>query len=275
MSLKRHTLSQQASPTDIRFQQVLDDLAMVARDPAALPAYASIFAGTAQITDTAQLPSSTTLGPGAVGAQMLTPQLQRTVFGNWTLDPINSPEKLEVIRCACQWIVYGPEFASRSGGNLLASPLQAPGPGRHFGVLDRLTKLPSGWLQVGRSREIPRKASYKARSNGTCVWVMPEGVQGLADFSLIVQDIARIDINSPTLYCLAPKASDLTFPTMGMATPNCIVPCVKTNYIVAEVSIGPCGNLVPDFQYLRYRVENVGSDANLRSQINAAASGLH
>src|ERR1700722_321278 len=81
IALERHTLSQAASPTDIRYQEVMDNLAMVARDPYALPAYSSIFAGTAQIADTAQLVSTTTIGPGAA-AQALNPQYTRAVTGN-------------------------------------------------------------------------------------------------------------------------------------------------------------------------------------------------
>ncbi len=60
LALKRCTLEQGATPTDIRYQEVLDDLAMVAHDPYALPAYSSIFAGSAVVTDTAPCVSTTT-----------------------------------------------------------------------------------------------------------------------------------------------------------------------------------------------------------------------
>jgi hypothetical protein len=160
-ALKRHTLNQAASPTDIRYQEILDNLAMVARDPSTLPSYSSIFAGTAQITDSAQMASTTTFGPGS-GAQVLNPQFTRATVGNWTLDPINVPEKLEAMRCACRWVVYGREAACQDCAGLLASPQQAPYPGRHFGVADRLAKLPQGWLNVGY--KAPMHARYKAHS---------------------------------------------------------------------------------------------------------------
>ena len=92
MALNRHTLSQGATPMDIRYSEVLENLAMVARDPAALPAYSSIFAGTAQITDTSQFASSTGVGPGASTSLILNPQFTRGVVGNWALDPTNAPK---------------------------------------------------------------------------------------------------------------------------------------------------------------------------------------
>jgi hypothetical protein len=274
LALERHTLKQEATPTDIRYQEVLDNLAMVAHDPSALPAYSSIFAGTAQITDTAQLVSTTTFGSKAA-AQVINPQLTRGALGNWTLDPINAPEKLEAIRCACQWVIYGQEFACHDCNGLLASPEQAPYPGRHFGVADRLSHLPQGWVHVGKLLEVPAKARYKAHSGDTWVWVMPEDMEALADFSLVLQDIARVDINSTTILFIRPTPSDFVFPANPLdKTPCCAGPYKDTKpNVIAEVSVDPCGCLMPDTPYYRWRTENVGSDPSLRSQINAA--GLH
>jgi hypothetical protein len=275
LALERHTLSQAATPTDIRYQEVLENLAMIARDPAALPAYSSIFAGTAQITDTSQFASTTSVGPGATSAQIASPQFTRAVVGNWTLDPINTPEKLEAIRDACRWVIYGQEVACRETPGLLASPAQAPYPGRHFGVADRLASLPNGWVRVGSRGEVPLGARYKAHCGDTWVWVMPGDTRALAEFNLILQDIARVDINSMTLQFVRPAPSDFTFPTKSI--PH--TPCTTTPFfeappgVIAEVSVDPCGKLMPDIPYYRWRVENVGSDAALRSQVNAA--GFH
>jgi hypothetical protein len=274
-ALERHTLSQVATPTDIRYQQVLDNLAMVAHDPAALPAYSSIFAGTTQITDTAQLASTTSFGPPGNGGQIVSPQFTRGVSENWTLDPINAPEQLEAVRCACRWVVYGEEIACHDCVGLLASPEQAPYPGRHFGVADDLAKLPVGWLRVGRRRDVPAKARYSAQCGDSWVWVMPEDTQALADFNLILQNIARVDINSTTLQFIRTGPSDFQFPTK---TCTCL-PCNNGHcvtgdaFVVADVSVDSCGHLMPDIPYYRWRVDNLGSDANLRSQITAA--GLH
>jgi hypothetical protein len=267
----------------------MDNLALVASEPYALPAYSSIYAGTAQVTDTAQIASTSTIGSG-VAAQVASPQYTRAVLGNWTLDPINVPEKLEAIRCACQWAVYGRDFACRDCADILSSPpaydvLAVPShthndferrTWRHFGVINRLANLPDGWLRRGCKSDVPPDACYRAHYGKTWVWVMPGATGYLAEFTLILQDIARIDSNSPTLLAIQPNPSDFTFPTVSAS----IKPCPTGPYsstklvgVIAEVSVDRCGNLVSDKPYYPWRLENVGSDSNLRSQINAA--GLH
>jgi hypothetical protein len=48
-------------------------------------------------------------------------------------------------------------------------------------------------LQVGRLKDVPLGACYKAHCGGTWVWVMPDGMAGLADFTLVLHDIATLD----------------------------------------------------------------------------------
>jgi hypothetical protein len=288
LAAKRHALNQEVTSTDIRYQEVVDNLALIYHDPAALPAYCSIFAGSVQVNDSEQIVSQTTVGPGAVGAQVFTPQLTRQATGNWSLDPINTPEKLEAMRAACQWVLFGSGFAwNHDCDRTLLNPEQAlcrmPAPAcfrtRHFGVWNRLCCLPptDAWLWRGRDCDCPGKACYEGRCGEDCVCVLPEGMGGLANFTLILQDIARVDINSPTLICIQPFPSDLQFPTKAPDTwPCCTGPYVATKpYCVADTNIDGCGRLAPDTVYFPWRVENYGSDAALRSQITTAAAGLH
>ncbi len=284
LAVKRHAFNEQLTSTDIRYQEVLDNLARIAHDPFALPAYSSIYAGLAQITDTTQLVSTTTLGTPN-GMQAITPQFTRAEFANCTLDPINAPEKIEAMRAACQWVIYGPQFAfAHDPGRILANPQEAPIRGRHFGVADGLAKLPPHWLYVSRTENVPACAKYSAEYCGTRVWVTPEGIRGLADFTLILQYIARIDINAQTLQYIRPTPSSLAFLTNSLScippeiqqTPSDAIPPYASGHpmhVLAQVSVDPSGNLVPDAPSYRPRVENLGSDANVRSQINAA--GLH
>jgi hypothetical protein len=248
LSLERHTLAQAGSVIDLRYREVLDNLALIANQPTALPAYSSIFSGLAQVTDTGQVLSTTIwqrvrgvpVVQNGFASEAASPQVSRTVFQNWTLDPIVVPEKIEAMRCACQWVLYGPERACSDCPDLLASPDQAPGPGRHFGVADRLARLPKGWLQVGRLKDVPLGACYKAHCGDTWVWVMPDGLPGLADFTLVLQDIARVDSNSPTLFNLPPAPSGLRVdarPHDAPESPNCA--------FAATVALDACGQLVP------------------------------
>jgi len=277
-SLEHHTIAQAGTASELRYREVVDNLAMVAHDPYALPVYTSIFAGTAQVTDTAQIGSTTlwqhvarTASAGnqsGFASEALNPQnplASRSVLENWTLDPIVVPEKLEAIRCACRWVVYGPERACADCPGLLASPEQAPFPGRHFGVADRLASLPPGWLHVGRHKDVPLCAAYKSHTGDTWVWVTPDGLQSLADFTLVLQDIARINSNSPTLFYPLPLPSPLRFVTRAYTGPD-----GRQFEVSALLAVDADGHLVRDQPYYRWREDNVGADAHLRSQINAA-----
>jgi hypothetical protein len=273
---KRHALDQEKTSSDIRCQEVLDNLALVAHDSFALPAYSSIYAGSAFVQDTTQIASLTTLGPGmAVAGESVTPQFTRLATGNWALDPPPAPEKLEAIRGACQWVVCGPQFAqAHDYERVLQSPLQAPFPGRHFGVTERLCRLPQGWLWIGPHCNVPRGATYTSHSGDTWVWVMPDGVCGLADLTLIIQDIARVDINSKSILYQRPLPAEFDFPTRPIpARCQSEVFAGTQSSITAAVMVDECGNLAPDLPYYRWRLENLGSDPSLRSQISAA--GIH
>jgi hypothetical protein len=274
-SLEHYTLGQSATAIDLRYHEVLANLALIADDPCTLPAYSTIFTGTAQVSDTAQLSATTTLqtiggkiGNG-FGSQNAAPQLTRNISENWALDPLVTPEKLEAMRCACRWVLFGPAAVSGECAELLAGPEQAPTPGRHFGVADRLAALPTGWLHHGKLHHVPPGACYKAHCRGTWVWVMPDGIKGLAEFTLILQEIAHVNINSLTVFVVQPTPSDFSFLTTPLETcgPDGKPMTVK----VAAVVPVNCGlEIVPNLPYYRLRLDNVGSDAHLRSQISAA-----
>src|SRR5690242_12755450 len=55
LSLERQTIRQSASTSDLQYQEVMDNLAMIACDPAFLPSYSTIFAGTTDVSDTISL----------------------------------------------------------------------------------------------------------------------------------------------------------------------------------------------------------------------------
>ena len=296
LALERHTLSQGESVAALRAQEVLDNLALVANDPAGLPAYSSIFAGTAQVTDSAQfgatflwlvkgVMSSSTYGLFSEAANM---QLSRSVSQNWSLDPLVVPEKVEAMRCACRWVVCGPEKACGSCPGLLASPEQDHSPGRHFGVEERLARLPPCWLHIGRCAEVPKAARYKAHCGATWVWVMPDGLTGLADFTLVLQDIARIHINSESLFywppppCVYSRGSGNRAAQEGDKAIGIDNPAAKNDSKMTAIA-GPATlevsayvdrnqHLVPVVPYRQVRFENLGSDPSIRSQVSAAGA---
>jgi hypothetical protein len=275
VSLNRNTLAQAASTEDLRYKEVLDGLAAVANDPAALPAYASVYSGTAQVTDTEQMISTTMwqhvkgMGPqNGFASEAANPQFTRSVSLNWSLDPIVVPEKLEAVRAACQWVLYGPGHLSGDGLSLLSSPDQAPTPGRHFGVADRLARMPPGWLHVGALKDVPVRACYKGHCGATWVWITPDGLEGLADFTIVVQDIARVSSNSPTLFAVPLPTSAVRVVT---DTCDAVGPCGNPGAISALLTVDPMHRLAPAYPYYPLRVDNVSTESHFTSKISAAS----
>jgi hypothetical protein len=204
-ALERSSLSQTESVAVLRSREVLEDFARTQQDPCALPAYASYYVGGVAVTDSASLGATTVwqhvVGANGFGSQNVNPALSRQLVQNWTVDPVIDPEKLEAMRWCFRYVLSGRESLGDDGVSLLARPDQVPGaPGRHFGVLDQLERLPPNWLFVGSLHDVPLNACYKAHVGNAWVWVTPDGVKGLADFTLILQDIARVNINSWTLF---------------------------------------------------------------------------
>ena len=195
ISLERYTLNQVQSSKEFQIKQVLNALATVAANPDALPSFAVLEDGISRVQDTETLNAITvwTRAVGSFASQNLGVTLSRMPQGQWTVDPVVDDEQLAALRCACQWVLYGPEAACKDRPGLLTDPQQDFSPGPHFGVADRLAHLPPGWLHVGRITEVPAFACSKAHCGNTWVWVMPDGTEGLADFILVLLDIATLD----------------------------------------------------------------------------------
>ena len=57
-------------------------------------------------------------------------------------------------------------------------------------LCDIATKLPPGWFQVGERKDVPKNACYVGHAKICCrecyVWVCPDGLRALADFTLSI-----------------------------------------------------------------------------------------
>jgi hypothetical protein len=273
-ALNRQTLAQAASTEDLRYKEMLDGLAAVANDAAMLPAYAAVYTGTAVVTDTEQMMSTTIwqhvkgMDPqNGFASDAVNPQFSRSVGLNWSIDPLVVPEKLEASRAACRWAVYGSETLSENDRSLLASPAQSPTPGRHFGVADRLARLPPVWLYVGALKDVPLRACHKAHCRGTWVWVTPEGLGGLAEFTVVIQDIMRVSSNSPTLFAVPPPTCAVRVVT---DTRDTVCPCGNPGALSALLMVDCMHRLAPAYTYYPLRVDNVSTESHFSSKISAA-----
>jgi hypothetical protein len=258
-SLERHTVAQTDSAIEVRYREAIDNLAMVADNWSALPSYATIYSGSATVQDTGQIVLNSTVPYYSVGSDVVNPSFQRQITQLWTLDPLLDPERMEAIRAACQWAIGGPDRVYKDSMSLLIRPEQAPaGPDRHFGVADDLARLPAGWLKVGRHRDIPKCAVYKAHRRDTWVWVTPEGMQGLADFTLILQRIARVPINGGAVLNLPPAFTPIVFRTADSVASH---PFQST----VQAVVNENAQLVTDFPYFKLRIDDNRADSQLIS----------
>jgi hypothetical protein len=284
-ALRRDTVSLAETSMELRYREVMQNLALIDANPEALPAYTSIFAGTADLTDSIQAAPTTTWqrsqlvakGPFVTlfSQQSLDLPASRTLKDNWQLDPTIVPEKLQAIQCACRWVLFGYQQAGPESWMLGPGPAPSPSSSetqlaaRHcfFKVSDRLWPLdPSRccWLHHAQRRsEIPRSASYWAGCRGKYIWVDAGGMQSLSEFTLIVQTIAR----SVYDLTLQPAAStqQVTYDSVSLGDGR----TGRLTWYVDHMGT-PTPGLGLSALPRKQRIDNVGNGADVKSAISAA-----
>ena len=240
LALERQTVNQSQTAADYRYQATLHCLATVAAQPDTLPSYALLSNGTTSVTDTGMLsPALAWSGaPEVFASTAIAVTASRSPILNWTVSPVADYTQLEAMRCACQYVLF-PEQVSPYCHFFLADPEDPEAalvPGPHFGVLARLNRLPQGWLHRGRRCDVPAEACYKEHCGDTWVWVLPDGLEGLAGFTLILQDIATL----------------LVAPTDGSLPQNLTPPLLVTLWVVE--------NTLPNLRTVMIDIKKVGNE---------------
>src|SRR4029077_19986659 len=93
-------LKQAKTVTDMRFQEALSNMAILANNPSVLPYYSVLSAGSTQVSDQGTLNPSIEWVHAGFSKAALSLTGQRTLQDNWTVDSIKEPEKLAAMRCA-------------------------------------------------------------------------------------------------------------------------------------------------------------------------------
>ncbi len=192
LALERHTRNQTATLVDLRFQQVMNNLAATAANSAVLPSYAPIGEGISAIQDTVIFDPKT-LWQRATFKGFMSESIsltgQRQPQPQWTLDPASEPPQLEAMQYALIWALCcsPPPPCSDAEKRL-----------KQFQVYDALLNLPAGWLHQGECKGSSTKPLYRGNCGGVNVWVTAEGMEGLSAFTLIIQDIATVLVPSLT-----------------------------------------------------------------------------
>jgi hypothetical protein len=292
-ALERTTISQAESAMDLRYRQVIENLALVNANPTALPAYSTIFSGTADVNDNVKLTSVTSWARTAVkpfgfmtafSTESVDVLGSRAIKNTWALDPTIVPEKLRAMRAICCWVTHGEQAVEEADKALLES-YQAPDyekgipgspKGYYFGVIERVRALPDGWLNcVDHRRHIPRRACYWAGCHGKYVWVGAEGMEGFSEFTLIMQGIARVQF--ATLFYPPPRTRTIARSIPFNLPPEPGAPASGSPQDSATVTVylDEDGLLTPGEGQPaippKVRYDNVGQYSQLTSIVNASS----
>jgi hypothetical protein len=246
-------INQGATLPELQYQQVLDNLALFAANPAALPWHINLREGTSQLTDSLSGGAALDTGPPVTWF----PQLlgSRTAVAQWGGSPVIDVTELRLLRIAFRRAhgasdMPSPAFldelthelkeqiasnadlryeselfyelqgrASRSSQELDARMITTnddavcgdPEPMRDRSPLARnvcrkiatiqndLAMIQPGWFYVGFKRDVPKEACYVGKSGKCYVWVGPEGLDQLTEFTLTVLKLSSLIKETQTL----------------------------------------------------------------------------
>ncbi len=130
-SLQRNTVKQIETIADVRYEEALNNLAMLDVSPWSLPSYSSIFSGTTKVLDQSTISPTGNIGqdvlsmsPVKLGVThfqtgSLDVPSQRQVSDTWSLDPVTEPEKLRAMRGLCVWVLHGQQAVSPEDARLM------------------------------------------------------------------------------------------------------------------------------------------------------------
>ncbi len=252
--LRQRTINQASTLPELQYQQVLNNLASFAVNPAALPWHVNLREGTTQLTDSVTGGSLVDLGPPAVTQ----PQLfgSRTAVAQWGMSPVIDATELRLLRIAYRRAhglneMPAPEFLDELAHELkdqfpansdlrdeseLFYEMQSRGsrsyreldagvattndmsfcapPGsqerersplarnvcRKIDFIERdLARIGPGWFRVGRKRDVPTRACYVGKCGDRYVWVEPDGLDSLTEFTLTVMKLSSLIKETQTL----------------------------------------------------------------------------
>jgi hypothetical protein len=190
--LRRSTNRTQESMSDLRYKHLLDNLAMMVRNPATVPNPVAINGGVVQISDNGTGITNYTwnpLGIRGVTQYFLGAMGSRTISEQWSLTPLHNPEKLRLMRYAYQLLLNSDLVHCDDGEEKLRA---------YLGDEEFATAIPKGWFCVGTKHDVPKDARFCGSYHDVYVWVTDDGLDGLSRFYLTILRIALMETQQKT-----------------------------------------------------------------------------
>lgn len=223
-SLRDSTVCTAATLTDLNYQQVLNNVAMFAANPSAMPALGVVNSGTVTVTDQKAYSGSATYSPTLTFAKQgggalpilslfFNPSAQRQLTENWTVVPVTDVDSLRRIRCAFQLLVLnGNQTSDCHDCRRLLEDF-------FLGESDRIDcLLPTGWYATGCKKDVPPDACHVGKCGPTFVWVTRDGLEGLTRFTLTVLELATGKPHAPTKSVVRTYKADGTLDSTQVTT---------------------------------------------------------
>jgi hypothetical protein len=225
--LTRSTVLATGTVMDIQYRTVLNNLALLSCHPEALPSHIDLTDGVVQVSDEAGLTDGGfSTVDGVLALERFGPTGTRSVSEQWGTEAIIDPQRLtglqDLYRTALglpplpppNTIAYlrrakaqeGKEGGGKGGsggasdrpdGDGGSPPFSGGGPSgadRSVTIALLLSDVPPpGWFHVGGRKDVPKNACYVGRSGDRYAWVTPDGVPGLARFTVTVLGAVRLE----------------------------------------------------------------------------------
>ena len=230
-SLTRNTVLATSTVMDVQYTSVLNNVAMMAGQPEALPNHVHLADGVVQINDRVgigQAGGFSTFGGGPFGFEQLGPSGQRQISEQWGTDATTDPERLYDLQCLYRVALGLPPLPPPSGIAYIRrndSPQDSPdrdagvepvaflqpstgggssgtsgtssgdsGDKRRVPIRVLLSDVPPpGWYQIGCKKDVPKDACYVGHWGDRYAWVTADGVPGLAGFTLTVLTVIKLN----------------------------------------------------------------------------------
>lgn len=117
--LRRTTVAQASTLTDLQYQMVLENLAMFAANPGSMPWHVNIAGGASQVTDTGTGRFNWTFNTPSSVRDILTQNLapggsaSRTIVQQWAHTPVTDGDELRLLRVAYRRACGSPEMPDK------------------------------------------------------------------------------------------------------------------------------------------------------------------
>lgn len=198
--LRYNTVRQAATLDDLYRQQVLENLAMFAHDPYALPFFLTADTGRSDVNDRGT--ASTGIDWGRLGFTGVGLDLEGQRFWTelWNLNPTKDPRRLELMRCAYQQVVGVvpadcPDCCLRYNEFYSGDPMGNAATDRRQAGIIHVGCLSSCWFVVTTDKhDLPDGCdcdeAFVGEYCGTYVYVPPSARDELTKLTLVILDFA-------------------------------------------------------------------------------------